>query len=167
MIFNKRFSFLYFSMVILHLLITFFLRTQKIIFHSEIISYFRYILVFNILLCLICQNLMYWCHSYPSCTLVCTFSHYTYIRLIDLHCCWLYYIIKKSIAESEHILQYDKIIFHAYSHSCTITLIIFVKMTDFNVCTTWLAMYWISSQICLINYNNITFLCCNILISDH
>lgn len=95
---------------------------------------------FNILLCLNCQNRMYWCHSYPSCTLVCSFSHYTYVGLNDLHCCLLYYFVEKSIAELEHTLQYRKIIFHAYNHSCTITVIIFVKMTDSNVCTTWSAM---------------------------
>lgn len=95
---------------------------------------------FSILLCLICQNRMYWCHFYPPCTLVCPFSHYTYIGLNDLHCWLLYYIVEKSIAESEHTLQYDKTICHAYSRSCTITVIIFVKMTDFNVCTTWSAM---------------------------
>lgn len=90
----------------------------------------------NILLCLICQNRMYWCHSYPTCTLVRPFSHYTYTGLNYLLCCLLYYTVEKSIAESEHTLQYDKIIFHAYRHSCTITVIIFVKMTDFNICST-------------------------------
>lgn len=44
MIFNKRFFFTL-TMVISDLLKTPFLRTQKIIFPSEIVSHFRYILV--------------------------------------------------------------------------------------------------------------------------
>lgn len=46
MILNKRFSFFFaLTVVIFDLLITSFLRTQKIIFSSETVSHFRYILV--------------------------------------------------------------------------------------------------------------------------
>lgn len=84
----------------------------------------------NILLNVICQRRMHWCHFYPLCTLVCPFSHYAYILLNDLHCCLLYYIVEKSAAESEHILHCDKINFHACSHFCIITVIICAEMTD-------------------------------------